>query len=207
MNVIFLGPPGAGKGTVASKVRDDFGFEHLSTGDMLREEMKTGTELGKKAKDYVDAGQLVPDELIIGMVNNRLEQAKAGILFDGFPRTVEQAKALDKIADIGAVVNLDIALNIVVDRICSRRMCRDCGGIHNTHWGDTDRCPKCGGELYIRNDDNEETVTRRYQVYTEQTAPLIDYYSAKNLVHTINADDTVESIEAQVRTVLQDSAE
>ncbi|MBS6511083.1 MAG: nucleoside monophosphate kinase, partial [Clostridiales bacterium] len=127
MNVILLGPPGAGKGTMAERIKEHFGFDHLSTGDMLRAEMKNGTELGNMAKAYIDEGKLVPDSVIIGMVKNRLENTEGGILFDGFPRTVEQAKALSEIAEIDAVVNLDTTVDVVVGRICSRRLCKECG--------------------------------------------------------------------------------
>lgn len=203
MNVIFLGPPGAGKGTVAAEIKERFNLEHLSTGDMLRAEMKAGSELGKMAKSYIDAGSLVPDDVIIGMVGERLKAAKGGILFDGFPRTVAQAEALGRIAQIDRVVNLDTTVDVVVGRICSRRLCRECGAVYSVKsLAGAEACPKCGGEIYIRDDDTEETVRERFHVYEQQTAPLIDFYAAQGIVSNIDADDTIENVVQQIVTAL-----
>ena len=148
MNVIFLGPPGAGKGTIAAKIKDQYSLLHLSTGDMLRSEIAEGTELGKLAKQFMDEGKLVSDDIIIGMVANKLKSTNGGILFDGFPRTVEQARALSEIAEIDAVIELKTTEDVVVGRICSRRMCRSCGAVHNTKWLEgRETCPDCDGEL------------------------------------------------------------
>ena len=203
MNVILLGPPGAGKGTMAAKVKEHFGFLHLSTGDMLRAEMKNGTELGKMAKGYIDEGKLVPDSVIIGMVKNRLESAEGGILFDGFPRTVQQAKALSEIAKIDAVINLDTTVDVVVGRICSRRLCKDCGAVYSTAWYSGDTCEKCGGSLYIREDDTEETVVKRFSVYQEQTAPLVAFYEAQGCLYTIDADGAPDEIAQEIEKTLE----
>ncbi len=203
MNVILLGPPGAGKGTVAARIKEDFGFLHLSTGDMLRAEMKSGTELGNMAKSYIDQGKLVPDDVIIGMVKNRLESAQGGILFDGFPRTVQQAQALSEIAKIDAVINLDTTVDVVVGRICSRRLCRDCGAVYSTAWYDGDTCEKCGGPLYIRDDDTEETVVKRFSVYQEQTAPLVEHYENKGCLYTIDANGTPNEVADKIRKTLE----
>ncbi len=194
MNVIFLGPPGAGKGTVAAALKEKLDFEHLSTGDMLRAEMKEGTDLGKMAKSYIDEGKLVPDQVIIDMVENRLANTSRNILFDGFPRTVQQARALDQIAKIDAVINLSVSAEVVVKRICSRRICKECGAVYNTQTHKSDRCSICGGELYIRADDNEETAKKRFDVYMAETALLIDYYEGKGILKTYDADDTTEHI-------------
>ncbi len=192
MNVILLGPPGAGKGSVAARLVEHARLTHLSTGDMLREEMKAGTELGKMAAGYINEGKLVPDDVIIGMVQGRLLTARGGILFDGFPRTVEQADALGKIAKIDAVVNLYTTAEVVIGRISGRRICKGCGAVYNVNWYGKDTCEKCGGELYVRPDDNEETIRKRFEVYTAQTAPLIDYYRGKGLLVDIDANGTIE---------------
>lgn len=203
MNVIFLGPPGAGKGTIGAKIKERFSLLHLSTGDMLRAEMQEHTELGAMAKGYIDEGKLVPDDVIIGMVEKKLKTAQGGILFDGFPRTVAQAEALDKIATIDQVINLATEVDVVVKRICSRRMCRKCGAVLNTAMLDgKDICPVCDGELYVRDDDNEETVRKRFAVYEEQTAPLIDYYEKKGVVTTLQADAPIDDITDQIASIL-----
>ena len=203
MNVILLGPPGAGKGTMAERIKEHFGFDHLSTGDMLRAEMKNGTELGNMAKAYIDEGKLVPDSVIIGMVKNRLENTEGGILFDGFPRTVEQAKALSEIAEIDAVVNLDTTVVVVGGRICSRRLCKEGGAVYSTAWYSGDTCEKCGGALYIRDDDTEETVVKRFEVYQQQTAPLVEFYQGKGKLYTIDANGAPDEIAKQIRETLE----
>jgi len=203
MHVIFLGPPGAGKGTVAARVKEEFHLNHLSTGDMLRAHMKEGTALGTLAKGYISEGKLVPDQVIIDMVADKIAHTEGGILFDGFPRTVEQAKALGEIAKIDAVVNLATTVDVVVDRICSRRLCRDCGAVYSVKWLKSDKCEACGGELYIRPDDNEETVRTRFDVYTNQTAPLIDYYERQGLVHTVDANDAIDNVVAKISDILK----
>lgn len=202
MNVIFLGPPGAGKGTLAAKIKDAMNLTHLSTGDMLREEMKQETELGKMAKGYISEGKLVPDSVIIGMVKGRLESTEGGVLFDGFPRTVEQAKALDEIATIDSVINLATTVDVVIKRICSRRICKDCGAVYNTSWHKSDVCSECGGALYTRADDNEETVAKRFDVYMSETAPLIEYYEAKGVVTTVDANRPLEEKVAEITQLL-----
>ncbi len=204
MNVIFLGPPGAGKGTIAAKIKDQYSLLHLSTGDMLRSEIAEGTELGKLAKQFMDEGKLVSDDIIIGMVANKLKSTNGGILFDGFPRTVEQARALSEIAEIDAVIELKTTEDVVVGRICSRRMCRSCGAVHNTKWLEgKETCPDCDGELYIRDDDNEETVKKRFRVYEEQTAPLIDYYKDKGVLTTFDANEDIDVLAGKIGQVLE----
>ncbi|PWM37916.1 MAG: adenylate kinase [Clostridiales bacterium] len=204
MNVIFLGPPGAGKGTIAAKIKDQYSLLHLSTGDMLRSEIAEGTELGKLAKQFMDEGKLVSDDIIIGMVANKLKSTNGGILFDGFPRTVEQARALSEIAEIDAVIELKTTEDVVVGRICSRRMCRSCGAVHNTKWLEgRETCPDCDGELYIRDDDNEETVKKRFRVYEEQTAPLIDYYKDKGVLTTFDANEDIDVLAGKIGQVLE----
>lgn len=191
MNVIFLGPPGSGKGTMAERVAGRLGLAHISTGDMLRAEMKAGTQLGKDAKSYIDKGELVPDAVILGMMAERMKQddAKGGVLLDGFPRTVAQAEGLDKLARMDSVINLVVAAEVIIDRVVCRRVCDKCGAIFSTKTcGDMQDCNVCeGGHLIQRADDTEETVRNRYRVYEEQTEPLIGYYTNKGILTDVDA--------------------
>ena len=206
MNIVLLGAPGAGKGTQAKKLVENHGMLHLSTGDLLRAAVKDQTPLGIKAKSYMDAGDLVPDELIINMVKERIQadDAKNGVIFDGFPRTATQAVALDsELAELGQpleyAVLVDVKSEVIVGRLTSRRTCRDCGYIGT----DADaNCPKCSGEMYQRDDDNEATVTNRLNVYETSTAPLIDYYRGKDLLVTIDGDRPVDEVYADVVAAL-----
>ena len=196
MKLIFLGPPGAGKGTQAEKISEHYGIAHMSTGDMLRKEMREGTELGKAAKCFIDKGELVPDEVIIGMVENRIKAAdcEKGYLFDGFPRTIAQADALLSISDIDMVINIDVPAERLVERIGGRRMCAGCGTGYHVSTYHQDTCEKCGAELFIRDDDKPETVLNRITVYERQTQPLIDYYDAKGMLRTVDGDRTPEAV-------------
>ena len=196
MKLIFLGPPGAGKGTQAEKISEHYGIAHISTGDMLRKEMREGTELGKAAKGFIDKGELVPDEVIIGMVENRIMAAdcEKGYLFDGFPRTIAQADALLSISDIDMVINIDVPAERLVERIGGRRMCAGCGTGYHVSTYHKDTCEKCGAELFIRDDDKPETVLNRITVYERQTQPLIDYYDAKGMLRTVDGDRTPEAV-------------
>lgn len=196
MKLIFLGPPGAGKGTQAEKISEHYGIAHISTGDMLRKEMREGTELGKAAKGFIDKGELVPDEVIIGMVENRIKAAdcEKGYLFDGFPRTIAQADALLSISDIDMVINIDVPAERLVERIGGRRMCAGCGTGYHVSTYHKDICEKCGAELFIRDDDKPETVLNRITVYERQTQPLIDYYDAKGMLRTVDGDRTPEAV-------------
>lgn len=185
MNIILLGAPGAGKGTQATKISDRYGMPHISTGDIFRENIKNGTPIGLLAKSYTDKGQLVPDEVTCKIVEDRLSRSDCenGYLLDGFPRTIAQAEALDKFAKIDAVVNINIDFSLLMDRLCGRRVCKECGESYHVSMlkGET-RCARCGGELYQRKDDNPETVQSRLDVYSAQTAPLIDYYTKKGVI-------------------------
>jgi adenylate kinase len=203
MKLIFLGPPGAGKGTQAVKIAARFGIAHISTGDMLRAEMREGTQLGKAAKDLIDRGELVPDDVIMGMVKNRIRQddCKNGFLFDGFPRTIAQAESLDQISRIDYVINLEVPAERLISRISGRRMCPDCGKAYHVSWHAKDKC-ECGGTLYQRDDDKEETVRNRLAVYERSTKPLIEYYAKKGLLHSVNGDADVDTVDAAIRAVL-----
>lgn len=192
MNIVLLGAPGAGKGTQAAKLVEKYGFAHISTGDMLRAAVKNQTPLGLEAKKYMDAGDLVPDEVVIGLVKERLqdEDTANGFILDGFPRTSTQAVALDSELStlerpLDAALLVDVKKEVIVKRLTSRRMCRECGYIG----ADADaKCPKCGGEMYQRDDDNEATVRNRLDVYESSTAPLIDYYRGCDLLKEIDGD-------------------
>lgn len=206
MNIVLLGAPGAGKGTQAAKLVEEFNLPHISTGDMLRAAVKEGTELGKTAKGYMDSGELVPDDVIIGLVSERLSNpdTNAGFILDGFPRSSGQAVALDvELSKLGrpldAALLVDVAPEVIVKRLTSRRLCRDCGFIGNA--GDA-ACPKCGGEMYQRDDDNETTVRNRLDVYERSTAPLIDYYRGCDLLVTVDGDRDPEVVYADVKTAL-----
>ncbi len=196
MKLIFLGPPGAGKGTQAARFAARYGIAHISTGDMLRAELRAGTPLGQQAQGYMNRGELVPDEVILGMVQSRIGQADCanGFLFDGFPRTVAQADALAALCAVDRVVNIDVPQERLVARISGRRMCPDCGAAYHVSTHPDGRCGKCGGALYQREDDREETVRNRLRVYEEQTQPLIEYYAARGLLVTVNGDESIERV-------------
>lgn len=206
MNIVLLGAPGAGKGTQSARLVDEFGFTHLSTGDLLRAAVKEGTELGVKAKSYMDAGELVPDEVVIGLVEEKLKAApEASFLLDGFPRTPAQAVALDGVlANLGKKLDCAIALEVdseaLVARMSQRRVCHECGYPGTVETGPV--CPKCGGEMYQRDDDNEATVRNRLDVYETSTSPLIDYYRGCELLVTIDGDRDPNVVYADVKEAL-----
>lgn len=216
MRLILLGPPGAGKGTQAARITGSLGVPHISTGDILRGNVREGTELGVRAKSYMDAGDLVPDELIIAMVGDRLteDDAADGFLFDGFPRTVGQAEALDTLlADqnrpLDAVVELDVDHEEVVRRLTGRRTCAGCGRIWHVEFdppASPDVCDACGGELTQRADDDEAVVRNRLEVYREQTEPLSAYYAEQGLLRTIDALGEVAEVTARIEAVLAGAA-
>lgn len=206
MNIVILGAPGAGKGTQAAKLVEEFKLCHISTGDMLRAAVAAGTELGQEAKKYMEAGELVPDEVIIGLVAERLEQpdTQAGFLLDGFPRTTAQAVALEAELSkldrpLDAALCIDVDFEAIIARLCSRRMCRECGFIGNAS---NEVCPKCGGEMYQRADDNEETVRNRLDVYQKQTEPLIEYYRGGNQLLVVDGAKDPELVYADVKAAL-----
>ena len=210
MNLVLLGPPGAGKGTQASRIVDKFATPHISTGDIFRANIKEGTDLGKKAQAYMNKGELVPDSLVIEIALDRLSQddCKEGFLLDGFPRTVEQAEALDaflaeKDSKVDYVLDIQVPKEVLLKRLTARRVCKVCGATYNLVGMPPKKegiCDECGGELYQREDDTVETVENRINVYNNQTTPLLDYYEeAGNIVHldgTIDPDELFEKIAA-----------
>lgn len=213
MNIVLLGAPGAGKGTQAEKMIETWGLPHISTGDILRKAVAEGTPLGLQAKGYMDAGELVPDLVVIGLVKSRLQEpdAEKGFILDGFPRTVEQAEALDRELtsvgrDLDAAISIDVDRDVIVERLTSRRTCRSCGKIYSLISdppSDPGTCDACGGELYQRDDDTEETVRNRLAVYDRSTAPLVDYYRSKGILHEIDGDRPIDEVFADVRAIVE----
>ena len=206
MNIVLLGAPGAGKGTQSARLVDEFGFTHLSTGDLLRAAVKEGTELGVKAKSYMDAGELVPDEVVIGLVEEKLKAApEASFLLDGFPRTPAQAVALDGVlANLGKKLDYAIALEVdseaLVARMSQRRVCHECGYPGTDETGPV--CPKSGGEMNQRADDNEETVRNRLAVYEKSTSPLIDYYRGNGILIELDGGKSPDDVFAELRKAI-----
>jgi adenylate kinase len=213
MNIVLLGAPGAGKGTQAERIIEEYSIPHISTGDILRAAVAAGTPLGLEAKQYMDEGGLVPDEVVIGLVKERLTQPDTdkGFILDGFPRTLPQAEALDAaLTEVGK--SIDIALAVVVDpevivgRLTARRTCKECGKITTVSALAEGACPLCDGEVYQRDDDNEATVRNRLRVYAENTAPLIDYYEGKGVLAEVDGDRPVNAVWADVKRALEKTA-
>ncbi len=207
MRMILLGPPGSGKGTQAQKLIEKFKIPQVSTGDLFRAAVKNQTALGKKAKEYMDKGALVPDEVVIGMVEERMKQpdTKKGFILDGFPRTIPQAEALDGFQAMDAVVNFTIGDDVVIERLSGREICKNCGAIYhvkNMPSRVKGVCDRCGGPLYTRPDDTLESITNRLEVYKKQTEPLIRYYRRKKLLRDIDSSKTPEDTMTQIRKVL-----
>ena len=206
MNIVLLGGPGAGKGTQAQKLVAEFGFAHISTGDLLRAAIKEGSKLGKKAKGYMDEGKLVPDDLVIDLVKERLEadDAQKGFILDGFPRNTAQAVTLDsELAAMGRTLDAALLVSVepavIVERLSSRRTCRSCG---YTAPAGVDTCPRCGGEMYQRDDDKPETIQHRLDVYQSQTAPLVEYYRGHSILKEVDGDRPVDEVYADVKVLL-----
>lgn len=213
MNLLIIGAPGVGKGTMSNLLIQDYKLVHVSTGDMLRAAIKNETPVGKLAQQYMEKGQLVPDEVIHNIIVERLSQddIKQGFLFDGYPRTKAQAIDLDKILSelnlkIEGVLNLQIDDEVVVKRITGRRTCPKCGTIYNIYYGPSKQegiCDKCGSELSVRKDDNEESLKERLQEFHKNTQPVVDYYRESNLVYDLNADQSIESVYGSIKAVLE----
>ncbi len=206
MNIVLLGAPGSGKGTQASLISEKYSLPHISTGDMFRENIREKTPLGVLAKTYIDKGQLCPDDVTEKMVAERLgrEDCKNGFLLDGFPRTIAQAKALEEIVSVDVVLDIDVPLGKLLKRLTGRRCCEKCGeSFHVDTLGGATVCPKCGGKLYTRADDNEETVQSRLDVYVKQTESLVDYYRNEGVLRRVDGDKAVNEVFAEVEKVLE----
>ncbi|CAM4482924.1 adenylate kinase [Paenibacillus tarimensis] len=217
MNILFMGPPGAGKGTQAERIVETFEIPHISTGDAFRLAMKQGTPLGQKAKEYVDQGLLVPDDVTNGIVRERLQQSDCdkGFLLDGFPRTLAQAEALDDmLSDMGKqinhVVNLKVDRSLLLARLTGRRICKACGATYHVLFNPPKQegvCDKCEGELYQRSDDTEEKVGTRLDEYISKTAPLLAYYENKGLLREVDGEKEIDTVTSEIVSCLKGQAE
>lgn len=204
MRLILLGPPGAGKGTQAVNIVEKYNIPHISTGDIFRKNIKEGTDLGKKAKEYMDKGLLVPDELVVAIVKDRLTEKDCveGFLLDGFPRTVVQADSLDDELkglnyELDKVINIEVSKEELIERAVGRRVCKDCGATYHIKFNPSKiegKCDVCGGELIQRKDDTVETVTKRIEVYLEQTQPLINYYEKKGILINVDGKQDIDKV-------------
>ena len=204
MRLVLLGAPGAGKGTQAKIIVEKYGVPQISTGDLLRAAVAAGTALGKEAKSYMDKGELVPDSVVLGMVEERLKQddCKKGYILDGFPRNTKQAEALDSmLSSLGmsltAALSVDVPFEDLMKRLTGRRTCKACGQMYNVYFNASKKegvCDKCGGELFQRDDDKENTIKKRLEVYNAQTAPLIDYYGKKNILKSVSGTGSIDDI-------------
>lgn len=212
MRLVLLGAPGAGKGTQAKKLIEKYGIPQISTGDLLRAAVAAGTPLGKEAKSYMDKGELVPDSVVLGMVEERLKQddCKKGYILDGFPRNTAQAEALDKMLaslnmSLTAALSVDVPFEDLMKRLTGRRTCKSCGQMYNIYFKPPAKegvCDKCNGELFQRDDDKEETIKKRLDVYNAQTAPLIDYYGKKGILKTVQGTGNIDDIFKKVCEIL-----
>ena len=213
MRLVLLGAPGAGKGTQAKKLIDKYGIPQISTGDLLRAAVAAGTQLGKEAKSFMDKGELVPDRVVLGMVAERLKQddCKKGYILDGFPRNTAQAEALDTMLrelkmPLNAALSVDVPKEDLMKRLTGRRTCRSCNQMYNVYFSPSKKegvCDKCGGELYQRDDDKEETIRKRLDVYEAQTAPLIDYYRKAGILKSVSGTGEIDAIFKEVCAVLE----
>jgi len=209
MNLIFLGPPGIGKGTHAEIVARTYGIPRISTGEIFREEIKKGTDLGNEAKNYMDAGDLVPDEIVMDIFRKRIgrEDCRKGFILDGFPRTVNQAEELDKITHIDFVLNLVAPHRVIIERITGRLTCRKCGAVYHTENIRPRKegvCDACGGELYHREDQKREAVEKRLELYEKRTKTLIEYYRNKGVLRDVNVEGRKEDVAKRIEKVMRD---
>lgn len=206
MNIILLGAPGSGKGTMAQKLTGELQISQISTGDIFRKNLKEETPLGLQVKDILESGGLVPDEITIEIVKNRLAESdcKNGYILDGFPRSLKQAQALETFSDIDCAINLDVDKQVIVSRLSGRRFCPDCSGtFHISTLSDPELCPVCGGKLIVRKDDSEETVLERFKVYETTTLPLIEFYAQRGKLITVDGNGGIEPVYARILKALQ----
>jgi len=208
MKLIFLGPPGVGKGTHAGIIGQKYSIPQISTGDLLREEIKKETELGMKAKTFMDAGKLVPDDVVVGMIKNRIKEddCKNGFILDGFPRTIPQAEALENITNIEMVINSVASDATIIERLTTRWTCKKCAAIYNTLYVRPKKegiCDKCGSELYQREDQKEDVVKKRLEVYRENTEPLIEFYRDKGLLVDVSAEGPKNEVAARMAEAIE----
>lgn len=208
-SIVLFGPPGAGKGTQAQRITDSTGLPQISTGDMLRAAVSAGTETGIKAKEYMDAGQLVPDDVIVALIKDRIVEPDAvnGVMFDGFPRTIPQAEALATICEVSHVIAIEVPDERIVERICGRYTCASCGSVYHDTFKPTQsegRCDNCESTDFSRRaDDNEDTVNSRLDAYHEQTSPLANWYDEKGIFHRINGDRGIDEITSDILNALR----
>ena len=204
MNIILLGAPGEGKGTQATRIEEEFGLTHVSTGDIFRRHMRQETPIGKKARSYIKKGQLVPDEVTIELVRTTLEElGNNNFMLDGFPRNINQAEALGKTSNIDCVIDISVDFGVLMDRICGRRSCLECGYTTHISVCPDGTCPKCGSELVQRMDDKEETVKQRLEVYKNETAPLVEYYTRLGKLRTVNGMKSPDEVFEEIKKVLK----
>ncbi len=204
--VVLLGPPGSGKGTQGEMLVEKYGYTRLATGDMLREAVRNGTELGMKAKTYMDSGALVPDDVIIGLMTEKIASAEGGVILDGFPRTVEQADALARQVDVDLALDLVVPDDVLLERLTERRSCPDCNAVYHLTSNPPKAegvCDRCGGRLYQRDDDKAETVRRRLDVYRENTMPLVGYYRGEGVLVEVDGTGAIDEISRKVEAAVQ----
>lgn len=205
MNIIMLGAPGSGKGTVANIITKNYNIPAISTGDIIRENIKNKTELGLISENLINNGKLVPDDLVINLVKERLKEddTKNGYILDGFPRTVAQAEALKQFQNIDYVFYLDVEYDVIEERILGRRVCPNCKAVYNVTNYNSNLCEKCGTEIITRADDNKETVKKRFDVYTEQTQPLVDFYKNEDLLYMIDGNSGSDNVFKEIDLIIK----
>lgn len=204
--IVLMGPPGSGKGTQTERLCAELGFTKISTGDLLREAVRQGSPLGLKAKGFMDAGKLVPNELVIDLIKEKMKTVKGGVILDGFPRNLEQAQMLDKITKVDLAIDLQVNEENLVKRLTMRRTCKNCAAVFHLEFNPpkvAGRCDKCGGELYQRTDDTEKTVRERLRVYKESTLPLVEYYKRKNVLKTVDGEGDIAEVYVRLAKVVK----